>query len=188
MIAEMIPGGLFSEGAVDRLFQVVNSAVDRLFHGAFLKRHDDWFAVVSSCLDHTAFIVMAGLKTDSVAKVHIDPSDTINVTIQSGMNCSLHLSGRLLAAFDVAACPNFDKHRGLHLCIVWDAVALFDSPSLEKTLVRRVLSYIRGLALFYRIHLSMHDRLAWRNFGVVAQAFLAVVRWWDRRHVSMLGH
>jgi len=110
MIPEMIPSGLFSEGAFDRLFQVVNSAMDRLFHGTFPVRHCDGFAAVEACLDHATFVVMTGPMTDGVAKVHIDPPNTVTEAVQCGMDHSLHLSGRLLAAFDVAICPDLDQH------------------------------------------------------------------------------
>jgi hypothetical protein len=103
---------------------------------------------------------MTGLVTDGIAKVHIDPPDTVAVAVQRGIDLSLHLSVRLLAAFDVAVCPDLDKHRRLRRYIAWKAIALFDAAPLEETLVRRVLSYVRGLALLGRIYISMLERLA----------------------------
>jgi hypothetical protein len=165
MITQMVPGGLFSEGAFDRLFQVVNGAMDRLFHSAFLMRHDDGLAAVAAHLDHAAFVIMASLMTDGIAKVHIDPPYTVSVAVQCGMDYRLHLSGRLLAAFDVGVCPDLDQHFHLRRYNVYKLVTLFDAATLEEALVRCVLSYIRGLALLRLINVSMPERLAWRNFG-----------------------
>ena len=69
-----------------------------------------------------------------------------------------------------------------------EGVALFDAAPFEEALVCRVLSYASGLALLRRLCVRMLERLAWRNFTVVARTFLAVVRRRDRRHVPMLGH
>ena len=160
MIPEMIPGGLFSEGAFDRLFQVVNSALDRLIDSAFLVRHDNGFAPVAASFDHAAFVVMAGLVADRIAKVHVDPPDAVVELAQRRMHKRFHVIGKLLAALDVAVCPDLDKHHRLRRYIVWKAIALFDAAPLEETFVRRVLSYVRGLALLGRIYISMLERLA----------------------------
>jgi hypothetical protein len=49
VITEVISGGFFSESAVDRFFQVVNGALDRLIHGAFLMRYHYGLAPVAAC-------------------------------------------------------------------------------------------------------------------------------------------
>ena len=85
--------------------------MDRLFHGAFLMGHHDGLAAIAARLDHAAFIIMAGLTADGVAEMHIDPPDTVAVAVQPGKDLGLHLVKRLLAAFDVAVCPDFDQHR-----------------------------------------------------------------------------
>jgi hypothetical protein len=160
MIPELIPGGLFSEGAFDRLFQAVNSALDRLIDSAFLMRHDNGFAPVAASLDHAAFVVMAGFVADRIAKVHVDPPDAVAELAQRRMHKRFHVIVKLLTTLDVAVCPDLDKHRRLRRYIVWKAIALFDAAPLEETLVRRVLSYVRGLALLGRIYISMLERVA----------------------------
>jgi hypothetical protein len=60
-------------------------------------------AAVTARLDHAAFVFVAGLVAYGIAKVHIDPPDMVAVAVQCGMDHRLHLSGRLLAAFDVTA-------------------------------------------------------------------------------------
>jgi hypothetical protein len=158
MIPEMIPGGLFSEGAFDRLFQVVNSAMDSLFHGAFLVRHDDGLAAVAPRLDHAAFVVMTRLLADGVAEMNIDPPDAVVEPVQRCMHKRLHVIGKLFAAFDVAVCPDLDQHRLLRRFMALKVVALFDAAPLEEALVRRVLSYVRRLALLCRIDIGMLGR------------------------------
>ena len=79
MIPEMVPAGLFSEGAFNRPFQIVNSAVNRLFQGAFPVRDGDRLAAVAARLDHAAFVTMAGIVAYSIAKVHIGSPDTVAV-------------------------------------------------------------------------------------------------------------
>jgi hypothetical protein len=160
MIPEMTPGGLFSEGDFDRLFQDVNSAIDSLFHGAFLVRHDDGLAAVAPRLDHAAFVVMTGLVADGVAKVNIDPPDAVVEPVQRCMHKRLHVIGKLFAALDVAVRPDLDQHRRLRRFMAWKVVALFDTATLEEALVRPVLCYVRGLALLCRIDIGMLGRLA----------------------------
>jgi hypothetical protein len=47
----------------------VNSAVNRLFQGAFPVRDDDRLAAVAARLDHAAFVIMAGIVAYSIARV-----------------------------------------------------------------------------------------------------------------------
>ena len=61
MIPKLIAAGFFSEGAFNRLFEIVNSALDRLFQRAFLMRNDNRFAALAARLDHAAFVFMASL-------------------------------------------------------------------------------------------------------------------------------
>jgi hypothetical protein len=78
----MIQGRFLSKSAIDRLFQLLNGAMDRLIHGALLMRHKDRLAAVAARLDHAAFVVMASLVADRVAEVHIDPPDAVAVPVQ----------------------------------------------------------------------------------------------------------
>jgi len=135
--------------------------MDRLIHGAFLMRYDDGFTAVAPYLDHAAFAVMTGLVADGVAEVNIDPPDAIVEPVQRCMHKRLRVIGKLFAAFDVAVCPDLDQHRRLRRFMAWKVVALFD----EEALVRRVLSYVRGLALLCRIDIGMLKRLAWLVFA-----------------------
>ena len=80
-IPEMIQGGVFSKSAIDRLLQFMNGAMNRLVHAALLMRHDDRLAAIKARLDHAAFVVMAGLITNRVAEVYIDPPDAIAVPV-----------------------------------------------------------------------------------------------------------
>jgi hypothetical protein len=68
------------------------------------------------------------------------------------------------------------------------AVRLFYAAPFEEALVRRVLSYVCGLALLCRIYIGLLELLAGRKFGMVARTLLAAVRRRNRRHVPMLGH
>src|SRR5579863_4813630 len=110
MVSEVISGGLFSEGAVDRLFEVLNSAMDRLFNGAFVMCHDDGLAAVAAHLDHATYVIVAGLLTDGVAKVQIDPPYMVTVAVKCGMDQSFYSCDRLLATFDVCVCPDLNQH------------------------------------------------------------------------------
>ena len=99
MIPKLIAAGFFSEGAFNRLFEIVNSALDRLFQRAFLMRNDNRFAALAARLDHAAFVFMASLFAYGIAKVHVDPPETVAVAVQCSMdhrfhpaeNCSLPL-------------------------------------------------------------------------------------------------
>jgi len=125
--------------------------VDGRSDGALSMRDDYWLVAVAAGLDHATFVVMAGLMADDVAKVHIDTSDTVAVAIQRTNDHSFNLSGRLFAAFDVAVCSDLDVHCRLHLYVAWKVELLFDPAPHEVAFVRRVLSYIRGLALLRRV-------------------------------------
>ena len=46
---------------------------------------------VAARFDHAAFVVMAHLMTDGVAKMHIDPPDAIAETLQRGLNNAFHM-------------------------------------------------------------------------------------------------
>jgi hypothetical protein len=129
VITEVISGGFFSESAVDRFFQVVNGALDRLIHGAFLMRYHYGLAPVAACFDHAAFVVMTGLVADRVAEVNIDPPDAVVEPVQRRMHKRFHVIGKLLAAFDVAVCPDLDQHRHLRRFIAWEAGVLH--PALQ---------------------------------------------------------
>ena len=92
-------------------------------------------------------------------RVHVDPPDAVVELAQRRMHKRFHVIGKLLAALDVAVCPDLDKHRRLRRYIVWKAIALFDEVPLEEPFVR-ALFYVRGLALLGRIYISMLERLA----------------------------
>ena len=83
--------------------------------------HDDGLAAVAVRLDHAAFVVMTGLITDGVAKVHIDPPDAVVELAQRRMHKRFHVIVKLLTTLDVAVCPDLDKHRRLRRYIVWKA-------------------------------------------------------------------
>jgi len=127
-IPEMIPSGFFSKSAVDRLLQPVNGTMDRLIHGALPMRHDDRLAAIAARLDHAAFVAMAGLVTDRVAEVHIDPPDAVAVPVQRCTHLSLHVIGKSLAAVDVSVCPDLDKH---HDSVVSSPGLPFDYLAVE---------------------------------------------------------
>jgi hypothetical protein len=73
VIPEMISVGFFSEGAVYRLFQIMNGALDRPIHGVFVMGDDDRLAAIATDLDHATFVVVARLVANIVAEMHIDP-------------------------------------------------------------------------------------------------------------------
>jgi hypothetical protein len=104
VIPQIILDGFFAESVVDRLFQIVNGALNRLIYCTFLMRHDDGPALVAVGFDHAAFVTMTGLLADSVAKVNIDAPDAV----QRRMHKRLHVIGKLFAAFDVAVRPDLD--------------------------------------------------------------------------------
>jgi hypothetical protein len=98
--------------------------MDRLFHCAFLMCNYDRLSAVPARLNHAAFVTMAALMTDGLTEMYIDSPDMVTITVQCGMDQSLHFSGRLLAAFDVAVCPNLNQHRPLRCYIAWPQFAL----------------------------------------------------------------
>ena len=151
MIPEKISRGLFAELALNRFLQFVNRAVDGWSDGALSIRDDYWLVAVAAGLDHATFVVMAGLMAYDIAKVDIDASDTVAVAIQRTNDHSFNLSGRLFAAFDVAVCSDLDLHCRLHLYVAWRVEPLFDPAPHEVALVRRILSYIRSLALLRQV-------------------------------------
>jgi hypothetical protein len=112
-IPEMIPGGFFSNSAMDRLPELVNGTMDRLVHAALVMRHDDRLEAITARLDHAAFVVMAGLVTDGVAEVHIDSPDAVAVPFECGTQHGLYVIGKALATIDVSVCPDLDQHHKL---------------------------------------------------------------------------
>jgi len=109
-IPEIILGGFFSNGAIDRLLELVNGTMDRLVHSALVMRHDDRLEAITARLDHAAFVVMAGLVTDGVAEVHIDPPDAVAIPFERGTEHGLHVIGNPLATIDVSVCSDLDQH------------------------------------------------------------------------------
>ena len=101
---------------------------------------------------------------------------------------SLHTIRKLLAAVDVSVCPDLDQHHQLRRFIALTAVCLFYAAPFEEAFVRRVLSYVCGLALLCWIYIGLLEVLAGWSFGVVTRTLLAAVRRRNRRHVPMLGH
>jgi hypothetical protein len=65
---------------------------------------------------------------------------------------------------------------------------LFDAPPLEEAFVGGVLLDVGGLALLGRIDGGALGRLVGSNFGMVAGAFLTLVRRWNRWHVPVFRH
>ena len=86
--------------------------MDRLLHGRFPVRHDDGLAAIATRFNHAAFVVVAGLVTDSVAEVDIDPPDPVAEPTKRSVQNSFNVIGKLLAAMNVAVCSNLDQHRG----------------------------------------------------------------------------
>jgi hypothetical protein len=134
--------------------------MDRLFNGAFVMGHDDGLAAVAAHLDHATYVIVAGVLTDGVSKVQIDPPDMVTVAVKCGTDQSSHSCERLLATFDVCICPDLNQHCLARPYNESAATGLFGSLPLEEALVRGFLSYIRGLALFRPIYVRVLQRLA----------------------------
>jgi len=203
MVPAMIRRSFLSERAFDRLFQAMDRAMDGLIHGGFLMRHHNGLAAIATRLDHAAFVVMAGLVADGVAEVHIDPPDAVAEPVQRRMHDPFDVIGKLRAAMDIAVCSNLDQHRLLRECIMRLYTActsrrprcpdvtrfrLFDAPPLEEAFVRGVLLDVGGLALLCRIDAGSLGLIVGSNFGMVAGAFVTLVRRRDRWHMSMFRH
>jgi hypothetical protein len=103
--------GFFSEGALDRILQAMDGAMDCQIHRRVTMRHDDGLAAIATRLDHAAFIAMADLAADFVAEVHIYSPDAISKAVQRRMHDGLHMVRKLLAALNVAICSNLDEHQ-----------------------------------------------------------------------------
>src|SRR5579859_101537 len=104
--------------------------MDRLIHRALLMRSENRLAAIAARLDHAAFIVMADLVTDRVAKVHIDPPDAVAVPFKRGTQHSLHVVGKSLVTIDVSVCPDLDQHSPTPLfhCLAWRLTILRGAP------------------------------------------------------------
>jgi hypothetical protein len=118
-IPAMILSGFFSKSVIDRLLELMNGTMDRLIDGALLMRHHDRLIAIPARLDHAALVVTAGLVTDRIAEVYIDPPDTIAVPAQRCTHLSLHAIGQLFAAVDVRVSPDLDQHHRLRWFIAW---------------------------------------------------------------------
>ena len=106
----MISVGFFSEGAVYRLFQIMNGALNRPIHGVFVMGDDDRLAAIATDLDHATFVVVARLVANVIAEMHIDPPDVIDMPLQCVLYLCLYMIGKPLAALDIPVCPDLDQH------------------------------------------------------------------------------
>jgi hypothetical protein len=103
--------GFFPEGALDRILEAMDCAMDCQIHRRVTMRHDDGLAAIATRLDHAAFIAMADLAADFVAEVHIYSPDAISKAVQRRMHDGLDMVRKLLAALNVAICSNLDEHQ-----------------------------------------------------------------------------
>jgi len=164
--------------------------MDRLIHRRFPMRHHNRLAAIATRFDHAAFVVMADLVADFVAEVHIYSPEMIPKAVKRGMHDGFHMVRKLLAALNVAIGSNLDQHQSTPLLyrLEPNTFRSFDAPALEKAFVRCVLLDVCALALLCRIDTSLLGTLRGRGFGMVARAFLAMVRRRNRRQVSMFRH